>query len=59
MTPDKSVPKVFTCYGLVKSVDLLWQQAFLNGYLGLVDLKDRAARKPGAYLCDHKLLSVE
>lgn len=55
MTPDRSVPKVFTCYGFVKTVDPLRQQAFLNGYLGLVDLKDRATHKPGAYLYDHKL----
>lgn len=50
VTPDRSVPKVFTHYAFVKSIDLLRHQAFLNGYLGLVDLKERPAGHSATYL---------
>ncbi len=59
VTPDRSVPKVFARYGFVKSVDPLRHQAFLNGYFGLVDLKERPADHNGAYLQAQELHFID
>lgn len=43
VSANRSVPQGFTRCCFVKSIDLLVHKAFLYGYLGLVDLKERAA----------------
>lgn len=49
VSANRSVPQGFTRCGFVKSIDLLVHKAFLYGYLGLVDLKERAAGHTAAY----------
>lgn len=56
MSRDGSVPTLLTCHSFVKSIELLWQQTFLDGHLGLVDLKEK--RPTGVVSGGHSLINV-
>lgn len=59
MTFDTSVLKVITRHSFVEPIDPFRQHAFLNGYLGCLDLKDRWADNTDADLHPHENSTAE